>query len=193
MPVVETIVCPACRAENDDRARYCDQCGRRVAAPEPSADGDACPACGGRLEDLGGARWRCAQCGLEMKESDPPEADPANAGEPETPANMVPCPLCGAETRDDASRCASCGIWYDAPRAPQPCPRCGQPAGPDDCACGAILSLDKLLEFVGPSVRFVCVRCKAPYARLPDGALAKCPDCGGGLTTADRLKAFRRG
>jgi len=56
----------------------------------------------------------------------------------------------------------------------------------DKCECGAIMTLPKLLEYVEPSVKFVCSRCKAPYAVFQ----TKCPDCGGGLLSADRLKAF---
>lgn len=195
---MEAIVCPACRAENDDEARYCDQCGQRLAAPEPAAaeDPDACPACGGRVEDQGDGRFVCADCGIEMKETDAPAVADAPPGSPAAAAassKTLPCPLCGEAVSEDAERCPACGLWYDAPRQPQPCPRCGQPAGPDSCACGAILTLDKLVEFLDPSVRFVCKRCKSPYARLPDGASTKCPDCGGELTSADRLKSYARG
>jgi len=56
----------------------------------------------------------------------------------------------------------------------------------DKCECGAILTLPKLLQYVEPSVRFVCSRCKAPYSKVQE----KCPDCGAGLISADRLKAF---
>jgi hypothetical protein len=51
------------------------------------------------------------------------------------------------------------------------------------------MTLPKLLHYVEPSVRFVCARCKAPYSKFQD----KCPDCGGGLLSADRLKAFAAG
>ncbi len=187
---MEDLVCPGCGAANDAQARYCDQCARPLARPAADAPEDACPACGGKVDEEGG-RHVCAGCGLEFRraEEEPAAVEPPAAA---PPAAVVPCPLCGEPTRDDAPSCASCGLWFDAPRRPQPCPRCGQPAGPDSCACGAILTLDRLLEFLAPAVRFVCRKCKTPYARLPDASATKCPDCGGGLLSAQRLKDYAR-
>lgn len=186
---MDPIVCPSCKAENDGEARFCDQCGGRL--PETGGD-EACPACGGRLVPIGGGGGDCGSCGLHVPapEDEQPAAEPGPAPAA-APANLVPCPLCGEQVRDDVASCPSCGLWYESPRTPQPCPRCGQPAGPDDCGCGAILTLDKLLTFLEASVRFVCRKCKSPYARLPEGAV-KCPDCGGALLPAERLKAYAR-
>ncbi|MBI3564207.1 MAG: zinc ribbon domain-containing protein [Elusimicrobia bacterium] len=178
--------CPACKAENDDLARFCDQCG--VPLPKAGAD-EECPACGGRLRPIGGGGGDCSDCGLHVPAPDPEPTAPAAA--PAPPANMVPCPLCAEPTRDDAASCKSCGLWYETPRALQPCPRCGQPAGPDDCACGAILTLDRLLGFVAPGVRFVCKKCKSPFAK-PPGDGTKCPACSGALLPAENLKAYAR-
>jgi len=99
----------------------------------------------------------------------------------------VPCPLCGVANPESSSRCSGCGLWFEALRSPQPCPRCERPvSGEGQCACGAILTLPKLLDYIEPSVRWVCSRCRAPYA-VPQ---PNCPDCGGSLLSADRIKAF---
>ena len=222
-------ICPACKAENEADAAYCDQCGQPLSAPAGAEDGAAggCPACGGVVEDQGGGKGVCGSCGLELSE-EPGEAPPARADagaverltasilkktgsgvplekavaeacretfsapaaaeapEPSEPGEPQECPLCGAECPDEAARCGGCGIWFHGFRTPQPCPRCDRKVSGEKCECGAILTLPKLLRYVEPSVRFVCSRCKAPYAVFQ----AKCPDCGGGLISADRLKAF---
>lgn len=225
---MDELRCPACRAENEDDAAYCDQCGQHlIAAPADGGEGEgACPACGGAVESRGGGKGACAGCGLELTETaaEPPSAkgdagtaerltaailrktssglaleravaeacaDVLGAPAPEEAAKPagapVPCPLCGVENPDDAARCSSCGLWFTRLRSPQPCPRCERGvAGDGKCECGAILTLPKLLEYVERSVRWVCSRCKAPYA----AARPKCPDCGAALLCAERLKAF---
>ena len=222
-------ICPACKAENDDEAVYCDQCGQPLTAPEGAVDAveGGCPACGGIVENRGGGKGVCASCGLELFETagEAPKADagaaerltaailkkteagvplekavveacgeifappPAapEAGAPEGASQ--PCPLCGAECADSAPRCVGCGIWFDSLRKPEPCPRCERTVTADKCECGAILTLPQLLVYIEPSVRFVCTTCKAPYAIFQ----AKCPDCGGGLISAERIKAFAAG
>jgi len=97
-----------------------------------------------------------------------------------------PCPLCGARTDAGAAQCAACGLWLRETRSAKPCPRCDRAVSGGKCECGAILTLARLMDYVEPSVRFVCRRCKQPYAVFQ----AKCPDCGGGLLSADRLKAY---
>jgi ribosomal protein L40E len=102
-------------------------------------------------------------------------------------SKLAPCPLCGAPSPEDAEKCGGCGLWFDRLRSPQPCPRCERGVkGDGQCECGAILTLPKLLDYIEPAVRWVCVRCRAPYAV----AQPKCPDCGGGLISAERIKAF---
>jgi predicted amidophosphoribosyltransferase len=229
-------LCPACKAENDDAAVYCDQCGQHLTPAAAAEDGDggvegACPACGGQVEDRGEGLGVCRGCGLELHAAPgappPAKADAATierltaailkragsgiplekavadgcseifaapdagAEEPDAAAagDLQPCPLCGAECPDEAKHCGGCGIWFHSARAPRPCPRCERPVSGDKCECGAILTLPKLLQYIEPAVRFVCARCKAPYAVFQ----AKCPDCGGGLLSADRIKAFAAG
>jgi predicted amidophosphoribosyltransferase len=226
---MEEKTCPACKAENDDDAAYCDQCGQPLTAPEsvPEDAGGACPACGGVVESRGDGKGVCRSCGLELFETEadePSSADPgtvarltaailrgANAGVPleqavadgcrevfaaSAPKDAPPapaaagepliCPLCGAEGPAHAERCAGCGLWFGEPHGAHACPRCDREVRGGKCECGAILTLPKLLEYVEPAVRFVCSKCKAPYAV----SQPKCPDCGGGLLSAERIKAF---
>jgi hypothetical protein len=49
--------CPACGADNDAAARFCDQCGERFAVER------ACPACG--VDNDPGARF-CDACGQSL-------------------------------------------------------------------------------------------------------------------------------
>ena len=218
-------ICPACKAENDENAAYCDQCGQHLieTADAEGAAEPGCPACGGVVEHAGEGKGVCKSCGLELHE-EAVEAPPAKADEgaiarltaailektgagaslekavadacrevfsAPAPAareagDAQACPLCGAGCPDEARRCGGCGIWFHGSRTHQPCPRCDRMASGDKCACGAILTLTKLLQYVEPSVRFICSRCKAPYSKVHE----KCPDCGGALLSADRIKDF---
>jgi predicted amidophosphoribosyltransferase len=224
-------ICPACRAENEDDAAYCDQCGQPLHAPEGAPSEGGCPACGGQVESRGDGKGVCRSCGLELVET--PEAGAAEPTAPRLDAEAVerlsaailqkvsggmgldkavreacreifppaavggheaaaagdkhePCPLCGLETPASAPRCTGCGLWFQALRKPQPCPRCERPVSGGKCECGAILTLPALLDYIEPSVKFVCSGCKQPYA-VSQG---KCPDCGAGMISADRIKAF---
>ena len=65
-------VCPACKAENDEEAAYCDQCGQHLDpadAREAGPEG-GCPACGGIVENRGGGLGVCKSCGLELHEAE---------------------------------------------------------------------------------------------------------------------------
>lgn len=224
-------ICPACKAENDEEAVYCDQCGQHLVPPDAAAEdavSGGCPACGGVVEDRGAGEGVCRGCGLELHAA-PGEAPPlkAEAGAVErltaailkragagmaleravaegcgeilaAPADdargapaaesgdLQPCPLCGFECPEEASRCGGCGIWFHHFRSAQTCPRCDRQVSADKCECGAILTLPRLLQYIEPAVRCVCSRCKSPYAVVHP----KCPDCGAGLISADRIKAF---
>lgn len=229
--VMESFICPACKAENDEDAAYCDQCGQHlVEAPEADATDGDCPACGGVVESRGDGKGVCAGCGLELVETpDEPEIKtdgetvkrltdrivrrvasgtplqqaiaescqevlrPMESAGAETPIlsdaeDALACPLCGAENRVGDGQCSGCGLWLRESRSPQPCPRCERPVRGGKCECGAILTLAKLLQYVESSVRFVCSRCKQPYAV----SQPKCPDCGGGFVSAERLKAYAK-
>lgn len=223
-------ICPACKAENADRAVYCDQCGQHLVPsqrPEESGVEGACPACGGVVMDAGGGRGVCRSCGLELHAAEgeapvkadsgaverltaailrrvasglpiekavaegcrevlAPTGDDTSAAGASSGGELQPCPLCGFECPEEASRCAGCGIWFHHLRSPQACPRCDRQVSGDKCECGAILTLPALLRYIEPAVRCVCSRCKSPYAVVQQ----KCPDCGAGLLSADRIKAF---
>ncbi|MDE2492228.1 MAG: zinc ribbon domain-containing protein [Elusimicrobia bacterium] len=64
---MDDLSCPACKADNDEDARYCDQCGQHLVESEAAEGG--CPACGGTVEDKGEGRGVCAGCGLELVET----------------------------------------------------------------------------------------------------------------------------
>lgn len=184
--------CPACGGKVESQGEgkgVCAGCGLElVETPEEPA---APKADAGAVERLTAVILEKTRAGLPMERAvsegcrevfespDLPAAAPEGA--------PLPCPLCGAENPESAEQCASCSLWFHTLRTPQPCPRCERPvAGDGRCSCGALLTLPKLLEFVERSVRWVCLRCKAPYAQPQP----KCPDCGGALTSADRIKAF---
>ncbi|HXS99831.1 MAG TPA: zinc ribbon domain-containing protein [Elusimicrobiota bacterium] len=190
--------CPACGGIVEDRRGgigVCRSCGLELHAaegePPPRVPADAATA-----SRLTAAILRGTSAGAPLEQAvaeacrevlgaaSPSSGEPSGGG-PEAD-ELQPCPLCGAECAEDAPRCPGCGIWFHRLRAPQPCPRCERETAAEACECGAILTLPKLLNYLEPRVRAICARCKAPYAV----AHAKCPDCGGGMISADRLKAF---
>jgi predicted amidophosphoribosyltransferase len=203
------IQCPKCSVENDDEALFCDQCGTAVS---PDALGGVldqpCPACGGEVREVQSVAAVCRVCGLNLGEHVPSSCQecaplaaehglangtgPSNSGPaPAPPAHVEtwPCPVCAVENPKGAAQCADCGIVFKKSPRPRPCPRCSAEVSGDTCDCGAILTLDKLLEYVDPSVQGVCPVCKQLYSVKKD----RCPDCGGELETAEDLKNCKRG
>jgi tetratricopeptide (TPR) repeat protein len=86
------VTCQACGAENDDEARYCDQCAAPLAGAllENSAGSvaaPACPACGASTTP--DARF-CAQCGTPLA---PGAARPAAAPAPAAAALPPATPI----------------------------------------------------------------------------------------------------
>jgi class 3 adenylate cyclase/tetratricopeptide (TPR) repeat protein len=68
------MLCPACRADNPTRNRFCEQCGAALEA--------VCPSCGAPVRS--GARF-CGACGTRVGEDAPPlltAAPPSRAAEP---------------------------------------------------------------------------------------------------------------
>jgi len=109
------------------------------------------------------------------------------AAPPREPAEPRACPLCGEEGSSEGPQCSGCGLSFQEHGPTGPCPRCEDDSAVDGkCRCGAILTLSRLLEYVENSVRFICLRCKQPYAV----ARSACPDCGGELIAAERIKAY---
>jgi predicted amidophosphoribosyltransferase len=193
--------CPACGGQVESRGEgkgVCLSCGLElVETPEKKPDAPAAVAEPGAAGRLIAAILKRTGAGIDLENAVTQACHEVLAAAPGTvdakaDEGPLPCPLCGAENPHDALHCAGCGLWFEKPRAPQPCLRCGRQVTGVQCACGAVLTLTKLLEYIEPSVRWVCALCKAPYA-VPQ---PKCPDCGGGLLSADRIKAFaaeRRG
>ncbi len=185
--------CPACGGTVEDRndgIGVCSSCGLELTEtfePPPVK------AAAGTVERLTAAILEKTRAGRsveqavfegcrEVFETSAPSPAAKKAGEP------VLCPLCGEENLEEAARCRGCGLWFQHLRSPQPCPLCELGvSGDGKCECGAILTLPKLLEYVDASERWICSSCKAPYARVQAGA---CPDCGGDLLSAERIKAF---
>ena len=183
--------CPACGGVVEDRGDgkgVCAGCGLELTETPTE------PAPNGAVEKLTAAILRRTRAGVSVEQAVVEACRElyAPASEEEAPAPAVPakpCPLCGAENPETAARCGGCGIWFRPPRPAEACPRCERPAPPGGkCECGAILTLPKLLEYIEPSVKFVCSGCKQPYAVFRQ----KCPDCGGGLISAERIKAFAK-
>jgi predicted amidophosphoribosyltransferase len=183
--------CPKCARQNADDALYCDQCRTAVspAAPAP-VQPDPCPACGGEVREVPSVLALCAGCGLALGEA---AAEGGHAPERPAPSAPVPapepgetasCPLCGEGNPAGAPQCGGCGLAFEKPRGGRTCPKCEAESSEDQCSCGAILTLAKLLEYVDPSVRVVCSVCKQPFT-VERG---ECSDCGGETLPADALK-----
>lgn len=108
-------VCAHCGRENDDRSRFCEDCGKPVDAPPPSGVPVAKPpnpAPVGRQPAAGGSC--CPQCG----------------------SSVVPglpfCPKCGKRLlapKDEGSSCPNCGT--SVLQGAKFCAACGTPVGPD--------------------------------------------------------------
>lgn len=187
--------CPACGGAVEigaDGDGLCSRCGLAlVATPDESCCAGGAAVDAGAPERLTAAILQKTRAGLDieravaeacsevLKTPEPPHSEPEDA--PRT------CPLCAAENPAAALKCAGCGIWFEHLRQPQACPRCERqvPVG-GTCACGALLTLPALLRYIEPSVRCVCALCKQPYAVVQ----SKCPDCGGALLGAEKLKAY---
>jgi len=78
--IMDHPICPACKAENDDEAAYCDQCGQPLTEAQAAEDAveGGCPACGGVVDNRGAGLGVCRSCGLELREA-AGEAPPAKA------------------------------------------------------------------------------------------------------------------
>jgi hypothetical protein len=82
------IVCSKCYDENDDDARFCEQCGlaldRNPEGVEPAAVESCCPDCGGKVKNIREGEGVCTQCGAELvedkdgaRDEPPPELTPS--------------------------------------------------------------------------------------------------------------------
>ncbi|TBR21907.1 hypothetical protein EPO15_09090 [bacterium] len=189
--------CPKCARQNADDALYCDQCRTAVSPDVPAAvQEDPCPACGGEVREVPSILALCSDCGIALGEGagegaaapeKAPGAPPAPApAAPEAPGEKAACPVCGEGNAAGAPLCAGCGIGFGKSRGARTCPKCEAEASGDQCGCGAILTLAKLLDYVSPSVRVVCSVCKQPFT-VDRG---ECSDCGGETLPADGLRGL---
>lgn len=187
--------CPACGGvveADGEGSGVCSGCGLQlVATPDESccAGGGAVDA--GAPERLAAAILQKTRAGLDIETAvaqacrEVLKTPAPTLAEPEGAPRA--CPLCAADNSAVAPQCQGCGIWFEHLRQPQSCPRCERSvSGGGACACGALLTLPALLRYIEPSVRCVCSLCKQPYAVVQQ----KCPDCGGGMIGAERLKDY---
>ncbi|MBI5595599.1 MAG: zinc ribbon domain-containing protein [Elusimicrobia bacterium] len=189
--------CPKCMRQNAEDALYCDQCRTAVS---PQAGGseheDPCPACGGTVREVPSVLAVCADCGIALGEGGPggqdcrlpqPEAAapaPHAQDAAEEDGEKSPCPVCGTGNVETALQCGGCRIAFDKPRLPLACPKCEAETMDEKCACGAILTLPRLLGYVDASVKVVCSVCKQLFTVARDS----CSDCGGETRPVDGLR-----
>lgn len=190
--------CPACGGkvrDHGDGSGECESCGLELkagaeavpAAAASAPDADA-------VLDLTNLILKKTAQGVPLEKAvadscrEAFAAAPAAGAPAAAPAAARPCPVCGVEYQGNAQRCPGCGIWFAALHAPGLCPACGAEAKGAKCACGAILTVPALLDLMEPAVRFLCSKCKQPYAAPRDS----CADCGGKLTSASRIRDFAR-
>jgi predicted amidophosphoribosyltransferase len=178
--------CPDCGGkveETEPGKGVCSRCGVKLVSKEttpPPATGSA-SVLAGRLAE---AIMVKLKAGLPLQDAiyrSCAELLPEGATMPPE-GEEVECPLCGKRTREAA--CPGCGLAFESSPASVRCPRCEEERSGDVCECGAILSLPKLLSFVDASVLYVCSKCRKPLTRY----VSPCPDCGGALLLAARLK-----
>lgn len=190
--------CPDCGGEVQaagDGKGVCTKCGAQLSeqpSPTPAilpvAELPACcPAPADLSRLLSGKILQKLDAGMALElavqtsceECLSGSEDPAEAG------GLAACPVCGTGNPPQARLCRDCGISFSTAGRPIPCPRCTKPCSGDTCACGAIMTLPKLLSYVDDSVSYVCPRCK----HLLTVKAEECPTCAGNVIPADRLKA----
>lgn len=131
--------CPSCHAENEDYARFCENCGAKLEElpltdetkyfDSPLDDETHlyevrhCPACG-TVNEIG-AKF-CEACGEALEDAAAPASEDAAAT-----SEQDQCPACGYENDEDAVFCENCGAKLEQKEAAEsagdkaPCPACG--------------------------------------------------------------------
>lgn len=199
--------CPACRRENAEDAAYCDQCGQHLSPPavSPAAgeeDGapspDACPACGGKVQDRGDDGGVCLSCGLELvatpDEEDDAEENPVvralsaaimaklRAG---MPMEQAVADACRRVLRDDGPAPSSAPEPKPSHAAPgHACPVCGAAADAGQARCPECAVWFSARHAPGP-----CPRCgeTADGGRCECGALLTVPEIAAALEPSVRF------
>lgn len=100
-------ICPSCKAENEDNAKYCESCGTKlpeVSLEETANDGKVCHSCG--MLNESNARF-CEKCGARLVE---------DIGNSSLKKGEV-CPLCGAVNEEGSKFCEECGTYLDVTKA----------------------------------------------------------------------------
>ncbi len=199
--------CPACRRENAEDAAYCDQCGQHLSPPAAAAseeDGpdasalDACPACGGKVEDRGDHGGVCLSCGLELvaatDEDDTGEDNPVvralstaiiaklRAG---IPMEQAVADACRRVLRDDGPEPTAAADPRPVHTAPgRACPVCGGAADAGQARCSECAVWFSARHAPGP-----CPRCgeTADGGRCECGALLTVPEVAAALEPSVRF------
>lgn len=91
------MICNKCGTEFEDGAKFCPECGEKVALPELGK----CPSCGAQNSDS--AKF-CRECGAALNVQ-----LPAAAGK----LDKFVCQACGAEISEGVKFCSNCGAEFD--------------------------------------------------------------------------------
>jgi|GEM_PF-1746061 len=193
--------CPACGGEVEDRGGgngVCRSCGLELSeTPEEESEGDHDDSLAGALIAAILAKIRAGKpmdsavaesCRQVLKSAGAAPAAAPAPGAPKTADAPNPCPVCGTSNPPGAERCSECEVWFSSRHRPGECPSCGETASGDKCACGAFLTAPAAAGVLDSSAKFLCSVCKQPFV----AAQAACPDCGGSMISADRLRAYAR-
>ncbi|MDF2588881.1 MAG: hypothetical protein K0S41_2722 [Anaerocolumna sp.] len=128
--------CPNCHTMLEKSKRFCADCGYDTNKPSPDKSSEiVCSSCGNSLTTT--SKF-CPECGKKYN----------------------PCPKCGADLADGATKCDTCG--YEAASA---CPNCNQPLEGKNL---------KFCPECGYSLVKKCPKCEA----MINGSPKFCPECG---------------
>jgi len=133
----DTKPCPSCGAIMPKSKRFCSECGcdTNKQVEKEYKDLVVCSKCGAKYKNT---MKFCPECGDKYN----------------------PCPKCGADLPEGATRCTACG--YDFPT---PCPRCGASLPGKNV---------KFCPECGKSLIRTCPSCNNPITGNPKF----CPECG---------------
>ncbi len=132
----EKTECPKCHASLNKDMRFCPGCGLDMQSTSDNSEKETkCSACGAVYSK--NSKF-CPECGNKYN----------------------PCPNCGADIPQDASKCNICGQTFL-----NPCPECGKPIDNEN---------QKFCAECGTSLLKKCSSCNAEIKGNPKF----CPECG---------------